>query len=125
MKKNLLRWKAIGTTLALVLVLAITQVVQAQNSAVTGKVVDSETDEPVIGAVVKAGGGSARAVLSDVNGIFSLNIPSDASLSISYLGYKTTVVAVNGRANVGTIKMSPDVQMLDQVIITGYGGTTS
>ncbi|MEG0656382.1 MAG: carboxypeptidase-like regulatory domain-containing protein, partial [Mucinivorans sp.] len=124
MKKHLLRWKALGATFALVLVLAITQVVQAQNATVTGKVLDAETDEPIIGAVVKVIG-TQRAVATDVDGLFSVNAAKDAQLVISYLGYKNLAVAVAGRTNLGSLKMATDAQMLDQVIITGYGGTTS
>lgn len=124
MKKNLLRWRALGATVALLFVLAITQVVQAQNSAVSGTVIDSETNEPIIGALVKVVG-TVNAVATDVDGVFSINAPSNASLEVAYLGFKTQAVAVSGRTNVGTIKMETDAQLLDQVIITGYGGTTN
>lgn len=124
MKKNLLRWKALGMTLVLVLGLSVTQVVQAQDSAITGKVIDAETSEPVIGALVKVVG-TTTAVATNVDGTFSVKAPATGSLEISYLGYKNTVIAVSGRTDVGTISLETDAQMLDQVIITGYGGTTS
>lgn len=67
----------------------------AQERKVTGKVIDAETKETVIGASVRVKGGTI-GTLTDVNGSFSLNVPEGAStLSITYLGYTSVDVSVN------------------------------
>lgn len=122
MKKNLLWWKSMGSMLLVALALCLTQAAYAQTATVTGKVVDADNQEPIIGALVKVVG-TATVVSTDVDGAFSVSAASSATLEIKFLGYTTQQVAVNGRSNVGTITLAPDAQELEQVVITGYGGT--
>lgn len=125
MKKNLLRWKALGSTLLVALALCLTQVAVAQNASVTGTVVDADNQEPIIGALVKVVGANTTTTATDINGQFVVQAPSNATLEVNFLGYKTQPIAVSGRSALGTILLAPDAQQLETVIITGYGGTTN
>ncbi|MEG1076377.1 MAG: SusC/RagA family TonB-linked outer membrane protein [Mucinivorans sp.] len=123
MKNYLPGWRALGSALMLIFTLSITESI-AQNPSVTGSVVDKTDGMPVIGAMVKVDG-TDRATLCDVDGKFTIAAPADGQLTISFLGYKSQIVAVAGRTDLGLIKLEEDAQLLEKVIITGYGGTTS
>lgn len=97
--------------------LAIT--VSAQTLSVTGNVID-ENGEPVIGASVTVKDSKLVAV-TDIDGNFSLkNVPSNGTINISYVGYKTKSFSVNGQTHFN-IEMSPDTEVLDEVVVVGYG----
>lgn len=90
-----------------------------QNSTVKGKVVDAN-NEPIIGAsiVIKD---SSIGVISDLNGNFTLNSVSEkVTLIISYVGYKTQELPVNGKSVVN-ITLQEDSELLDEVVVVGYG----
>ena len=93
--------------------------VTQQTVKVTGQVVDQD-GEPLIGATVKVKGAQMGAV-TDYDGNFQLNAPSNATLVLSYVGYKDLEVQVKGRASLGVVKMESDSQMLEQVVVVGYG----
>jgi TonB-linked SusC/RagA family outer membrane protein len=61
---------------------------------------------------------SSQAVASDANGKFTLNVPDNAVLTISAIGYKTQTVSVSGATNL-QIKLAEDVSRLDEVVVTG------
>lgn len=100
---------------------AINQVSLAQESTiiVKGKVVD-EKGEPLMGATIQQKG-TTNGVISDIDGNFSLNVPSNSILLISYIGYKGTEVAVNEKSRMGNITLLPEVKELDQLVVIGYG----
>lgn len=89
----------------------------AQTRKVTGIIKDA-TGEPVIGANVVVAG-TTNGTISDIDGAFSLDIPADAKLEISYIGYVTQVLAVKG--NTLNVVLREDAQALDEVVITGFG----
>ncbi len=87
---------------------------------VTGNVKDNNLGDPVIGAVVFVKGTSIGTV-TDVDGDFKLtDVPADATLSISAMGYKDAAVAVGSRSTVA-ITMEEDLLLLDDAVIIGYG----
>lgn len=91
----------------------------AQTQAVKGVVVDASTGETVIGASVLVKGHSGVGVATDLDGRFSLNVPKGAThLVISYVGYKKVEVAIKPNM---TIKLESDSQVMDDVVIVGYG----
>ena len=96
----------------------ITKAVAQQQKRITGKVVD-KNGEPVIGAnvVVK---GTTNGTITDFDGNFSLEIPANAQLSISYIGYVAQEVSVNNRTQL-SITLGEDSQALDEVVVVGYG----
>ena len=90
-----------------------------QGRTVTGKILD-ETGEPLIGVSVLLKG-TAVGTITDLDGNYSLEIPSDNSiLVVSYIGYKTQNITV-GKNNQLNIKMEADTQTLDEVVVVGYG----
>jgi len=91
---------------------------QAQTIAVSGTVIDSE-GEPLIGASVIAEG-SQVGTATDFDGNFQLNVPSDAVLIVSYVGYDTQRVPVNGRNRID-ITLQDNSVMLNEVVAIGYG----
>jgi len=93
----------------------------AQNITVKGNVVD-EQKEPLIGVSVKIQG-TTTGTVTDYDGNFELpNVPPTEKLEFSYVGMKTLVVPVDGRTVIN-VTMQEDVEMLEEVVITGYGGT--
>lgn len=90
-----------------------------QVQKITGQVID-ETGEPMIGVTVKLKGTQA-ATVTDLNGNFVLNAASKGSgqLELSFVGYKVKTVPV-GNGNV-KVSMEPDTQMMDEVVVIGYG----
>ena len=90
----------------------------AQNIKVHG-VVKDESGEPVIGASVTQKG-TTNATVTDLDGNFVLMVPSDGTLSVSYLGYATKNVLVQGK-EVLDIALSQDSKQLNEVVVIGYG----
>lgn len=91
----------------------------AQKKSITGIVVDV-TGEPVIGAsVVELG--TTNGTITDFDGNFSLSVESNGKIQITFVGYKTEVVAVKNQTTFN-IKLKEDSEMLGEVVVTGYGG---
>ena len=88
-----------------------------QASTVTGQVLD-ENGEPIIGATVSVKGANVNAV-TDFDGRFSINASQGASLIVSYVGYGTREVLVDGNAL--TIDLKQDSQVLNEVVVTALG----
>lgn len=98
---------------------AVTCLASAQTKSVTGTVVD-ETGEPVIGANV-AVKGTTLGTVTDINGDFALtDIPSKAVLAISYVGYTTQEVSVEGKSVIN-VTLQENRELLDEVVVIGYG----
>jgi TonB-linked SusC/RagA family outer membrane protein len=92
-------------------------IVQAQTQ-VRGTVVD-ETGESAIGATIQVKG-TTQGTVTDANGNFTITAPTGGTLVVSYVGYTTQEVPVS--ANV-RIVLASDAALLEEVIITAYGGT--
>lgn len=93
------------------------QTVLQQGRTISGKVTD-QNGEPIIGAnvVVK---GTSNGVITDVDGNFELRNAS-GKLVVSYIGYQTQEVSISGKSNL-LIRLSEDSEVLDEVVVTGYG----
>ncbi|MDR0962555.1 MAG: TonB-dependent receptor [Mediterranea sp.] len=102
--------------LALVL---ISTAVAAQNRQVTGVVQDA-TGETVIGASVVEKGNTGNGTVTNVDGRFSINVPTNGTLVISFVGYQPQEVALQGRVIVN-VTLREDTELLDEVIVVGYG----
>lgn len=89
-----------------------------QQKQVSGVVVDTNGD-PVIGANIVEKG-TTNGTISDVEGRFFLNLSSDATLVITYIGYIPQEVNVGGRSSL-TITLHEDSEVLDEVVVIGYG----
>lgn len=96
----------------------IVSISQQSEKKIIGKVVDTN-NEPVIGANV-AVKGTTNGVITDVDGNFTLTVPGNAILQISYIGYVAQEVKVTGQATY-TIQLVEAFQKLDEVVVVGYG----
>lgn len=92
--------------------------VVTQEKHVTGTVLD-ETGEPMIGVSVLVKG-TTTGTVTNFDGNFSLNASSNATLVISYIGYQTQEVKVGNQKSL-SIVLKPDNQLLDEVVVVGYG----
>jgi len=93
----------------------------SQTGAVSGVVTD-ETGAPMIGLTVVVTG-TTTGVATDVDGRYSINVPDGATLTFSYLGYKTQVVPTDGKTRID-ISLEPDTEVLGDAVVIGYGTTT-
>lgn len=94
----------------------------AQNITVSGTVTDNVFKEPLIGVTIVIEGTSDGTV-TDIDGNYTINnVPSNGSLVVSYVGMQSQTVAVNGRANIDIV-LREDSELLEEVVVTGYGGT--
>ena len=105
-----------GATLLLAMLCLVTF---AQGKTVTGTVVDG-TGEPLIGVSVQVKGTSTGAI-TDLDGKFSISgVNSGSTLVVSYIGYSTQEIKV-GNQTTFEITMTDDAQLLDEVVVIGYG----
>lgn len=105
-------------SLAVVLVMFLMNCTMAfAQNAVTGTVVD-DLGEPVMGASVVQKG-TTNGCTTDLDGNFSLNVPKGSTLVISFVGYITQEVVVEG--NKLNITLSEDNQLLAETVVIGYG----
>src|SRR5699024_6511211 len=74
---------------------------------------------PLIGVTVKAKEGGTGTV-TDANGDYSITVPDDATLVISYVGYQTQEVVVNGKSEIDVV-LSSATSELEQLVVVGYG----
>ena len=92
----------------------------AQNINVKGRVVDAKDNEPVIGATVMVKG-TQKGTVSDIDGNFQISgVGTNATISVSSIGYKTVEIAVNGQTNI-QVALKEDSEVLDEVVVIGYG----
>jgi len=90
-----------------------------QGKTIKGQILD-ETGESMIGVSVLVKGTTIGTV-TDFDGNYTLEVPSGKNiLEISYIGYKTKEITI-GNNSLINIKMEPDTQALDEVVVIGYG----
>ena len=83
-------------------------------------VVKDDMGEPVIGATVMEKGSTNNGVVTDMDGNYTIEIPSDGMLAVSYIGCKDQDIKVNGR-EVINVNLADDNKVLDEVVVVGYG----
>lgn len=91
----------------------------AQQKTIKGKIID-ERNEPVIGANIQEKGSTGNGTITNLDGVFTLNVKPDAMLSVSYVGYTTQEVTVKNKAEL-LIRMVEDSKALNEVVVIGYG----
>jgi TonB-linked SusC/RagA family outer membrane protein len=95
-----------------------TKASQQTGRTITGTVKDN-SGEPVIGASVVVKGTTVGTV-TDANGRFSLNVPQNATLQVSFIGYLTKEISVGNQSTVDAT-LSEDTRLLEEVVVIGYG----
>lgn len=91
----------------------------AQTITVKGKIFDAQTNETLIGVSVNVKN-TTIGTQSDVNGNYSISVPSNGTLVFTYLGYKTKEVLVNGQTALD-VKLESGNQSLEEIVVVGYG----
>ena len=111
--------KLAGALLLLILLaVGVAPAAYAQQMSVSGTVTDT-SGEPLIGASVVIKGQQAGAT-TDIDGNFSIEAPSNAVLQISYVGFKTKDVNIDGR-RVISVTLEENTEVLNEVVVIGYG----
>ena len=110
--------KSLEKLLVMLFLLCLFPMGALAQSIVKGTVID-EAGEPVIGASVQVQGTKTGSV-TDFNGNFSVQASSNATLLISYVGYVTEKVSVQGRNNIN-VTLREDATTLNDVVVIGYG----
>ena len=113
------KMKNMRHALLFLLVTLISLSVSAQNVTVKGTVTD-KTGETVIGASVVEKGNPSNGTITDIDGNYTLSVPSKATLVFSYVGMTTQEAAVKGQTVINIV-MSEDAQALEEVVVIGYG----
>lgn len=90
-------------------------------ATVTGTVTDSD-GTPLPGASVVEQG-TTNGTQTDFDGNYTIDVASGATLMISYIGYSTQLISVDGRSTIN-VTMADDASQLDEVVVTGYGTQT-
>ena len=112
------KFKSLQKPLVFLFLLCLFPMGALAQSTVKGTVVD-EAGEPIIGATVQVQGAKTGAI-TDFEGNFSVEAASNATLLISYVGYVTETVSVQGRNNI-QVTLREDATSLNDVVVIGYG----
>ena len=88
---------------------------------VQGKVTSKTDGEALIGVSVKVKG-SSQGTSTNQDGSFTLNVPENSTLIVSYVGFETMEVAVNNQSTIN-ISLQPSTSKLDEVVVIGYGSS--
>ncbi len=110
--------KEIFILLLSILIHSSTYAQTTNNIFIEGKVVDDQR-EAVIGASILVKG-TTNGTVTDVDGYFKLNVPSNAILAVSFIGYEAQEIPVNGK-NKFSIVLLENQEMLNEVVVIGYG----
>lgn len=109
--------KKLSVFLTLMLVAAVSAF--AQNITVKGAITDAQTGEAIPGASVLLKG-TFNGTVTDINGNYSISVPADAVLEVSFIGYENVSVDVNGKAAIN-VAINPSVEYLNEVVVTAMG----
>lgn len=93
----------------------------AQQINVTGTVFDPKLNEPIIGATVQVKGTTTHGAITDINGMFSLNVVKGDVIVITFIGYQPYTITVNKAESNFKINLIEDSRALDEVVVVGYG----
>ena len=91
----------------------------AQNKPISGTVTDA-AGVPVIGAAVFVVGNTSTGVMTDVDGKYTLTVPSNSSVAVSCIGYATQTITI-GSESVYNVVLQEDTQLLEETVVIGYG----
>ena len=92
--------------------------IYAQNRQITGNVYDERNEAVISASIVQKG--TTKGTVTDLDGHFELDVPENAILVISYLGFKSQEIPVAGKRNL-RIVLVEDSQLLDELVVIGYG----
>ena len=91
----------------------------AQTKNIQGRIIDSKSNEPLVGVTVMEAG-TSHGCVTDLDGNFTISVSPNAKLSVSYVGYKNLQVPVKGKSNL-TVVLEENAELLNDVVVVGYG----
>ena len=94
---------------------------EGKKHKITG-VVKDDSGNPIVGATIKEKG-TTNGTVTDIDANFALDVSPESVLEISYIGYRDQSVSVGNRTSL-TITLNEDQQLLDEVVVVGYGTTS-
>ncbi len=104
-------------TISLAMLMVVGSLAAYAQITINGTVIDAANDEPIIGASILEVG-TTNGTITDFDGNFVLSVQVGAKVSISYMGYKTQVLNADPKM---FVKMSEDSELLEEVVVVGYG----
>jgi TonB-linked SusC/RagA family outer membrane protein len=110
--------KMILTTLVTFFACSITSIAGVADSTVSGTVKDSN-GQAIVGAVVQVKSTSV-GVTTDEDGTFSLNVPDNATLVVSLIGYQTKEIVVGTQTTIDVV-LEESAELLEELVVVGYG----
>ena len=103
-----------------VLISLITTQMYAQDRTITGKVVNAEDGDPLIGCTILLEG-TQKGTITDLEGKYVMLVPkSGGTLVFSYIGYMTQKIEIKSN-NIINVSLKPSGEMLDELVVVGYG----
>lgn len=105
--------------LSLVAVLSVAAMAVAQNKQVSGRV-SGEDGNPIVGATVLVEGSTTSGTSTNIAGEFALRAPVNGNLVVSFIGYESQVVAINGQTSLEVV-LKEDTKSIDDVIVVAFG----
>lgn len=105
--------------LSLVAVLSVAAMAVAQNKQVSGRV-SGEDGNPIVGATVLVEGSTTSGTSTNIAGEFALRAPVNGNLVVSFIGYESQVVAINGQTNLEVV-LKEDTKSIDDVVVVAFG----
>lgn len=108
--------------LSFVAILAVFAMATAQNKQVKGTVA-GEDGTPIAGATVVVSGTYGSGTTTDNQGNFVLVAPANGSLEVSFIGYESATVAINGQTAVKVV-LKEQTKAIDDVVVVAFGTTT-
>lgn len=94
--------------------------VMAQTRTLTGLIRSGDDNQPLPGANIIVTG-TSKGTTTDLEGRFSLGLEQgENSISVSFVGYKTSTIDVTGRSNI-EVSLELDADVLEDVVVIGYG----
>ncbi len=104
---------------AILLLAATSPGLFAQNHPIKGTVTDAN-GAPIIGASVFVVGDTSTGAVTDVNGRFTLSVPSEANINVSCIGYASKVIPTEGKTDFNIV-LEEDNEFLEETVVIGYG----
>ncbi len=87
--------------------------------SVSGTIVDQD-GQPIPGVTILDDNNKTNGTVTDFDGNYTISVPSDGTIKVSFIGYQSQSIAVSGQTNIN-ISLEEDISALDEVVITGYG----
>lgn len=91
----------------------------AQEISLTGAVISNEDGQPLPGVTIVVKG-TTNGTITNIDGIYQINVPSNGIIKVSFIGMKSQEISVDGRSVIDIV-LEPQTTGLDEVVIIGYG----